>query len=485
MSATTQTGVSLEAAARVLELNRAMAGVELFSGVQRPVNAEQNSTFRLSPEPFYVEQETIQELAGLGSAFYAFYRAANRLYQQSVRGTVPAFVHEYLDMGKPERVIEYNRLNRFKNDLPMVIRPDVILTDEGPVITELDSVPGGMGLLAFLSQQYANMGFAPVGGANAMVEQFAAGLRALRPHQTDPLVAVVVSDESADYRGEMTWLAQAVCATGLRMKVCHPRDLLYREDGLYLPLHANHEPGGPAEKIDIVYRFFELFDLKNIPQADLILYAVRKEMVAITPPLKSQLEEKLLFALWHHPVLARAWQTEIARPESAALSKVLPYTWILDPQPLPPHAVIPDLTLSNGPVTNYLQLASATQRERELVVKPSGFSPEAWGSRGVTVGHDVSAEEWEIALQSALMAFRQTPHILQRFSKARKDSISYYDFESQTIRRMHGRARLCPYYFVVEDQVRLAGILATVVPLNKKVIHGMVDAVMAPVAVMP
>jgi hypothetical protein len=155
---------------------------------------------------------------------------------------------------------------------------------------------------------------------------------------------------------------------------------------------------------------------------------------------------------------------------------------MLDPTPLPPHAIIPDLTLGESPVTDFMQLTTASQRERELVVKPSGFSPEAWGSRGVTIGHDVSEEDWSQKVQHALSLFRQTPYILQEFHKGRKDSTTYYDFETRSIRHMHGRARLCPYYIVVNGEVNLAGILATVVPLNKKAIHGMVDAVMVPVA---
>jgi hypothetical protein len=48
---------------------------------------------------------------------------------------------------------------------------------------------------------------------------------------------------------------------------------------------------------------------------------------------------------------------------------------------------------------------------------------------------------------------------------------------------MAGRARLTPYYFVVGDSVRLGGATATVVPIDKKLIHGMVDAVMVPCAI--
>ena len=111
------------------------------------------------------------------------------------------------------------------------------------------------------------------------------------------VVAIVVSDES-DARGEMEWLAGAVTGTGLTAFAIHPRDLVFTEEGLFLPRHVT----GTAEpvRIDVLYRFFELFDLKNIPKIDLILYAIRKELVVATPPLKHHLEEKMLMALFHH-----------------------------------------------------------------------------------------------------------------------------------------------------------------------------------------
>jgi len=48
---------------------------------------------------------------------------------------------------------------------------------------------------------------------------------------------------------------------------------------------------------------------------------------------------------------------------------------------------------------------------------------------------------------------------------------------------MKGRALLRPYYFVVQDKVRLAGIQATVCPDDKKILHGMVDSIIVPCTV--
>ena len=75
--------------------------------------------------------------------------------------------------------------------------------------------------------------------------------------------------------------------------------------------------------------------------------------------------------------------------------------------------------------------------------------------------------------------------MLQHFHDTKRSSVSWYDFATGEVRPMHGRTRLTPYYFVVGDEVRLGGATATVVPMDKKLIHGMVDAVIVPCAPLP
>jgi hypothetical protein len=58
--------------------------------------------------------------------------------------------------------------------------------------------------------------------------------------------------------------------------------------------------------------------------------------------------------------------------------------------------------------------------------------------------------------------------------------VPFLSTSSNEIKEMDGRVRLCPYYFVVGDATRLGGILATVAPADKRLIHGMTDAIMAP-----
>ena len=84
----------------------------------------------------------------------------------------------------------------------------------------------------------------------------------------------------------------------------------------------------------------------------------------------------------------------------------------MDPTPLPPQGAIPELSL-----TDWSQLKSLSQKERELILKVSGFSPKAWGARGVYLGSDLSHAEWSTAVDDAIANFATTPYILQRYRK--------------------------------------------------------------------
>lgn len=431
------------------------------------------ATFRVSPTPFLLSPADLSTIAALGRHLLTFTRALNRLYYESAGGLQPAWVAEYLDQGKPADLIAFARMNRFRDALPGVIRPDLILTEDGMMISELDSVPGGIGLTGCLGQAYADLGWPVVGGRDGMVEGFAGMIRSL-PADRPARLAIVVSEESKDYRPEMTWLAGRLREAGLPADTVASQDMTFTEEGLYL---ANHQP------VSALYRFFELFDLKNIPKSELFLYAAKKGRVALTPPAKPWLEEKMAFALLHHPVLEPFWTRELEPDTFAQLRRLMPRTWILDPRPVSPSAVIPGLTAGGRAVSDWRDLAAAGQKERRFVIKPSGFSELAWGSRGVSVGHDLSQKDWAEALERALASFPRVPYILQEFRKGRRVSSRYHDPATDEIVEMPGRVRLSPYFFVSGETVEPAGILATVVPLDKKLIHGMTVAIMAPCAV--
>ncbi len=190
----------------------------------------------------------------------------------------------------------------------------------------------------------------------------------------------------------------------------------------------------------------------------------------------------MLFALLWNRNLHNFWRQELGEGFLARLKKVIPYTWLVDPTPLPPHAAIPELNL-----TDWQQLKTMSQKERDLILKVSGFSENAWGARGVFLGSDLSSSDWGVAVDAALKNFETSPSVLQRFHKPALVDASWFDFAKNELVPMKGRVRLCPYYFVSGegDNLRpaLGGVLATIVPADKKIVHGMTDAILAPCSV--
>jgi hypothetical protein len=233
---------------------------------------------------------------------------------------------------------------------------------------------------------------------------------------------------------------------------------------------------------DAVYRFFELFDLANVPNARVILELAAAKRIPLTPPPKPMFEEKMLFALLWNRNLRGYWRQELGDSFFHRLLGLVPYTWIVDPAPLPPHGAIPELSL-----TDWRQLKALSQKERELILKVSGFSPHAWGARGVYLGSDLSHADWATAVDEAIANYERSPRVLQRYHKPGLVEAQWYDFERNQLVPMKGRVRLCPYYFVAgeADAVRaeLGGVLATICPADKKIIHGMKDAVFAPCSI--
>jgi hypothetical protein len=410
--------------------------------------------WRVAMRPFPLGPELTADLESLGRVLLQFYRAVNLLYRQSVAGKQPAWVARWLDLGKPRGLLELQRQPALKQEWPRVIRPDLLLTDQGVAITELDAVPGGIGLTAWLQQTYAALGEPVLGGADGMARGFA-GI-----FGTAHRVRVLVSAEAATYRPEMEWLVAHLNQVEARFQVDGVETVTW-QDG------------------DAIYRFFELFDLDNVPVAAGLFAAALARRIRLTPPPKAFFEEKALFALLWNRRLRGFWRQELGERFYERLRRLVPYTWVLDPTPLPPHAAVPELNL-----TDWQQLKTLSQRERELILKVSGFSEHAWGARGVFLGSDLSTAEWSAAVDTALAAFERSPYVLQRYARPKVVTAEWFDFARQQVQPMPARVRLCPYYFVTGDgdtaRAELGGVLATICPAEKKLIHGMSEAVLAP-----
>jgi hypothetical protein len=403
--------------------------------------------WRWSPEPLRLSRAEVRGMMALGHPLAKFQQACDGLYRRSAAGKLPRWMAELLDAGKPDWMAGLQRDPRTAEQFPRVIRPDLILTEQGFSLTELDSVPGGMGIAAWLARVYAAAGFEVLGGPEGMIE----GFRSLLPDGG----AVLVSEEAADYRPEMEWLTRQL---GPAWEV--------RSAEAYQPEGRD------------MYRFFELFDWKCVTAAERIAELAAAGSVRITPPFKPHLEDKLWLALLWSPSLKRVWEQVLRSGHLRRLREVVPFGWVLDPTPLPPHASLPRLDAHA-----WEDVADFSQKDRQLVLKISGFHETAWGSRGVFMGHDLSAAEWSERLLNALDQALDQPWMIQQFHEGRH--IEHPVFRDDgSVEMMQGRVRLCPYFFTdMTGHTTFGGCLATIVPMDKKRIHGMSEGILVPCVV--
>ncbi|MDR1012190.1 MAG: hypothetical protein LBM04_13880 [Opitutaceae bacterium] len=439
----------------------------------------EDKTWRLSPNAWPLTPDQLAQLEAIGAACIEYHQALETLYLRSATGKnllrnkplLAPWVADCLDRGKPAAIIAHTRDPKNRGALPNVLRPDLLLTDDGFALTELDSVPGGIGLTAFLNRLYASD--RTLGANDAMILNFHNALATLRPDARNPLIALVVSDEAATYRPEMHWLAAQLQRLGKRVFCLDPDDIFPLGNTLCLDVD------GDPEKIDIIYRFFELFDLANIRTARFIIESWQAGEVAITPPMRHFQEEKLGLALFHHHLLADYWTEALGARAHKLLKQLIPNSWIIDPAPLPPGAVLDGPRVGGRALTDWRQLAAASQKERDLIIKISGYHETAWGARSVVLGSDCSREEWQTGIANAIADAPRNLHILQEYKKPRRVRHTIYNRDQQP-QETDGRLRLCPYYFITGNTPRLSGALATFCPPDKKIIHGMQDAALLP-----
>lgn len=452
----------------------------------------EDKTWQLSPQAWPLTPAQVAELEQIGAACLEFHQALETLYLRSVAGKnllrnkplLAPWVAEYLDRGKPEDLVRHARDPKNRGAFPTVLRPDLLLTEEGFALTELDSVPGGIGLTAFLNRLYGGQSDpAVLGAGDAMVENFYQSLLPLRPGERNPLIAILVSDEAATYRPEMQWLAEQQQRLGRRVFCLRPHDVFPLGGELFFDVE------GTPEKIDIIYRFFELFDWANVRVGADILEAWQSGAVALAPPMRHFQEEKLALALFHHHLLQDFWAETLSGTARKTLRQLIPASWVMDPAPLPPGAVLDGPRVGGRMLGDWRDLSAASQKERDLIIKISGFHETAWGARSVILGSDGSREDWQQGIDQALGLARTNFHVIQEYRKPKRVMHPLYDKAaasppSEALPKA-GRLRLCPYYFVVAGQARLSGALATFCPPDKKIIHGMQDAALLPCRVIP
>ncbi len=205
------------------------------------------------------------------------------------------------------------------------------------------------------------------------------------------MIALAVSDEAATYRPEMEWLAHELQLLGRRVFCVRPEAVFPLGSALCFDIDGN------PEKIDVLYRFFELFDLPNIRTARFIFDAWAAGELAIAPSMRAFQEEKLALALFHHHLLQDYWAEALSGGARQLLHALIPPSWVIDPSPLPPGAVLDGPRVGGRALSDWRELAGASQKRarphpqdqrlpRDGVGRPRRPARERLFPRGMAAG---------------------------------------------------------------------------------------------------
>jgi glutathionylspermidine synthase len=191
-----------------------------------------------------------------------------------------------------------------------------------------------------------------------------------------PRVAVVDWHDVPTIR-EHHLVARCFQDRGVPARVVDPREFEIRGDRLV----AGDEP------VDLIYRrviLGELLVRRDEPGPAAMLEAIRRDLVCIVNPFITRVPgSKAFMALLSHPRNEHLFSPE----QVAVLRAVVPWTRVLDPGPAQFHEHRADL----------FELVRTHQAR--MVIKPT----YSYGGKGVSIGPEASASEWEAVLQRAAL----------------------------------------------------------------------------------
>lgn len=391
--------------------------------------AREEIPFRISPEPLFIPHELRQTIELVGKNVAIFFNASRELITQCDE------LQELFNAGKPETF--RNNLNQARY---LFIRPDIILTEQGPIVCEIETSPFGLALSDVLTRSYHDEGFDTLVDPDTL-------LTYVQSH-TDPSGTIVFSDKTKSFRGQLSYLAERVFGRNWRAEHIHTIDT-------------------PVSQIYRGYYLSEYFTDKHVRS---LIDHIHTLGISTLPTPTPQLEEKALMAL----VWDRRWESyyleALGEEGLAFLRAVIPPTWILGQE----QHFLPGLPEG---IPSSSDLAHLPKSKRQYALKTSGFHPqESWG-KGVTFLHKKSGLAVQDMLDEACGA-QDALFIVQKFEKPSKHRLEYIDYDG--VHNMIAGVRITPYFSAADGT--LLSIKATARE-GSEYIHGASDSINTAVAV--
>lgn len=379
----------------------------------------------ISPFWFELNVGQILELKKLGYLLYRFLDACNNLYYEDEK------VANLVGQAKSEKVLSLQR--NLPKELPLLIRPDIVLTENGFRVTEIEIIVGGMGMGSKIKEAYLSAIPTSKPYEGSIVKSF---LRAVRIIAAKKKILLVPSFSSR-YLPELKIFSKLCQKEGYDVEAMPP------------------EKVKKTTNVGMIWRLFEAYEWERIELPN---------NVPIYPPLKQFLEEKIWMALLHCGDYRNYWQNRLGKSFNV-LKEYIPPTWIIRENYLP------------APLS---ELATLGEKKRQYVTKLSGYSEKAWGGKSFIYWGEPSNKKWKNFLTEAICG--KELYILQEFQDSKK--YSFPALVDKGIKQINNlRTRLCPFYFLVGNEIELGDIIATF--RKCKNVHGATDSIRIPVALAP
>lgn len=357
-------------------------------------NNNNGINFRVSPKPFELTKEQKQELDDIGKAICNYMDCCMELYDTDEK------VHELLDRGKPE---EYRDIKDAKY---LFLRPDLILTDSGFCVCEIETSPFGLGLAEILNRAYGNEGFNTIVHENQLKNY-------INP-KIGKTGTIAYSDKVKAFAGQLRFLA----------------DNVFSGDGKIWNTRQITSEDISSKKI---YRAFYLNDQFTDKNVEKLLRTPHIYLPTSTP----QFEEKALLSFIWDKRYVQFFRANLGNSTFDLLRKIIPKTWVLGEEKYV------DGGLPNG-MQDSLGLATLGKKSRKYVLKQSGFSKgSSWGE-GVKFLHKIGGNRALEIIKSALDD-KEHLYIIQEFNQGKDVQMSFID-DGGVLQMLNARIRITPYY---------------------------------------
>lgn len=379
-------------------LNRLSEGYKFYEARRKEYdNGDKPLNFRVSPEPLRLKKEENEDIINLGPIITQFLKVTQELYETDERAQL------ILNTGKPKDLLNCQEPNY------LFARPDFILTPDGLKICEVETSSFGLGVSHLLGQSYHDTGFETLHDQGS--------IHSYLDTRMEKVGKLVYTNKTQAYAGQLEYTAEKIFSNG-------------RANGWT----ASHIDSLESSH-DNIYRGFYLSEALN----DLKVKSLIQNKIEdgnVTPSITPQLEEKAILALIWDSRFENFYRNALGVVDFDKLRKHIPQTWIVGQEEFFSEG------LPNG-ISSTINLATQSIRNRQFVLKPSGFSEKASWAEGVHLLQDKSRIEAQRLIQLA-MDDKTCLYIIQKFDRGEK-RVCNYESEDGT-KSLDARWRITPYY---------------------------------------